>query len=143
MATETAVPIRRSYVVFHGLCEVALPGVCETEDGTPRPLLAVWDEKGRQIDGCRSCLAEKLARGDWQEAHRVRRSGVAFVGTCQVALPGICKTGDGTPRPITAVWNDAGEQVNVCSPCLTAKLRGGEWVPGEPYGQPVVGAHDH
>jgi len=142
MATETAVPIRKSFVVLTGVCEVGLPGLCETEDGVERPLMAVWDEQGRQIDVCQHCLDERLSRGEWVEAHRYRSSGVVLVGLCAVALPGICTTEDGTPRPITAVWEDTGRQVNVCSPCLSEKVRRREWVPGEPWGQPVLVRHE-
>jgi hypothetical protein len=138
MATETATPIRRTFVALTGICEIGLPDVCETEGGTPGPLMAVWDGQGRQIDVCQRCLAERVRRGEWVEAHRYRATGVVLVGVCEVAVPGVCRTEDGTPRPITAVWEDVGKQVNVCSPCLAEKVRRGEWVPGEPFCEPIV-----
>jgi hypothetical protein len=61
----------------------------------------------------------------------IRRTGVAFIGVCRIALKGICKTGDGVPRAITAVWDDQDSQVDVCMPCLEEKLRRGDWAPGE------------
>ena len=72
---------------------------------------------------------------------RIRNSGVYFNGVCSVGTAGVCVTEDGGARPITAVWDEDGLQVDVCSACLQAKLEDGSWVRGERMFQPVVGEH--
>jgi hypothetical protein len=73
---------------------------------------------------------------------RIRTSGVAMVGVCELRLRGICRTEDGQPGPITAVWDEQRDQIDVCKPCLDAQLESGEWVRAELAGQPVASGHD-
>ncbi|MBM3476266.1 MAG: hypothetical protein FJX75_23585 [Armatimonadetes bacterium] len=70
-------------------------------------------------------------------AVRIRASGVVMQGVCELRLPGICRTEDGRPGPITAVWDEQRDQIDVCKPCLDAQLRSGEWVRGEPLREPA------
>ena len=67
MGGKAPAAVRKTFVNLLGVCEVGVPGVCETTDGRPRPIVAVWNEQGTQIDVCRSCLAENLERGEWVE----------------------------------------------------------------------------
>ncbi len=70
---------------------------------------------------------------------RIRPSGVAMLGVCELRLKGICRTEDGQPGPITAVWDERRDQIDVCKPCLDAKFESGEWVRGMTEGLPVAG----
>ncbi len=71
----------------------------------------------------------------------IRATGVALMAVCELRLPDVCMTADGTPKPITAVFDSDGLQHNVCSACLTQMIRAGTWVERGHRFEPVVGSH--
>ena len=58
--------VRHALPSVLAVCQVAVSGVCQTQDGVARAITAVLDEQGLQVNVCKSCLTEKLRRQEWE-----------------------------------------------------------------------------